>query len=418
MSLIRPSRCLPAALIRWRSGRKASASRSSASSWSISEYPMIAFSGVRSSWDMFARNCDLCWLATSSSRLVSSTCWNRRAFSIARTDWLANVWSRSTTACGNSPGVLRRITSAPTTRCSRTSGTASSARKPVRRRASRTGLGAKSVSASEVRDLDRLPAQRRSPDDVVVREAQPILLDRREQLGRHPIGGPGRERRRLARPARRSCRRRRRRGGRRARRWSSAPPGGRATRRRPGRPRRAPAARRRGPAAPGTGGRSRWRSRPGRRTSPAGRSALGERARPHAGAVTSEYARSAHAPASSGTPEPYGSDASAEFLRRPDTRRLSRSARSGTWIVRRSRTARSPTEPHRQRRPGTVVADDPLGSPHSGRQRMPSDRRQRTTHDPDRQSERGSYRSAARRAGRRSRRSRRAPTADPSARRR
>ena len=27
---------------------------------------MMAFSGVRSSWDMFARNCDLCWLATSS----------------------------------------------------------------------------------------------------------------------------------------------------------------------------------------------------------------------------------------------------------------------------------------------------------------------------------------------------------------
>ena len=26
----------------------------------------MAFSGVRSSWDMFARNCDLCWLATSS----------------------------------------------------------------------------------------------------------------------------------------------------------------------------------------------------------------------------------------------------------------------------------------------------------------------------------------------------------------
>ena len=27
---------------------------------------MIAFSGVRSSWDMFARNCDLCWLASPS----------------------------------------------------------------------------------------------------------------------------------------------------------------------------------------------------------------------------------------------------------------------------------------------------------------------------------------------------------------
>ena len=27
---------------------------------------MMAFSGVRSSWDMFARNCDLCWLASAS----------------------------------------------------------------------------------------------------------------------------------------------------------------------------------------------------------------------------------------------------------------------------------------------------------------------------------------------------------------
>ena len=27
---------------------------------------MIALSGVRSSWDMFARNCDLCWLASAS----------------------------------------------------------------------------------------------------------------------------------------------------------------------------------------------------------------------------------------------------------------------------------------------------------------------------------------------------------------
>ena len=33
---------------------------------STSEKPMIALSGVRSSCDMFARNSDLCWLATSS----------------------------------------------------------------------------------------------------------------------------------------------------------------------------------------------------------------------------------------------------------------------------------------------------------------------------------------------------------------
>ena len=40
--------------------RNASSPRSSASSWSISEYPMMALSGVRNSWLMFARNCDLC----------------------------------------------------------------------------------------------------------------------------------------------------------------------------------------------------------------------------------------------------------------------------------------------------------------------------------------------------------------------
>ena len=32
---------------------------------------MIAFSGVRSSWLMFARNCDLCWLASASWRFAS-----------------------------------------------------------------------------------------------------------------------------------------------------------------------------------------------------------------------------------------------------------------------------------------------------------------------------------------------------------
>ena len=32
---------------------------------------MTAFSGVRSSCDMWARNSDLCWLATSSARFFS-----------------------------------------------------------------------------------------------------------------------------------------------------------------------------------------------------------------------------------------------------------------------------------------------------------------------------------------------------------
>ncbi len=57
---------------------------------------MMALSGVRSSWDMLARNSDLCWLATSSCR-------NRRAFWMASADWVAKVWSRLTTSGSKLP---------------------------------------------------------------------------------------------------------------------------------------------------------------------------------------------------------------------------------------------------------------------------------------------------------------------------
>ena len=53
---------------------------------------MMAFSGVRSSWDMFARNSDLWRLATSSSRLFASSSRKSRAFWMARADWVAKVW--------------------------------------------------------------------------------------------------------------------------------------------------------------------------------------------------------------------------------------------------------------------------------------------------------------------------------------
>jgi hypothetical protein len=43
----------------------------------------MAFSGVRSSWLMLARNCDLCWLASASCRLLSWIPSNSRTFSIA-----------------------------------------------------------------------------------------------------------------------------------------------------------------------------------------------------------------------------------------------------------------------------------------------------------------------------------------------
>ena len=54
---------------------------------------MMAFNGVRSSWDMLARKSDLCLLAISSSWLLAWSASKRRAFSMAMTAWLANVSS-------------------------------------------------------------------------------------------------------------------------------------------------------------------------------------------------------------------------------------------------------------------------------------------------------------------------------------
>ena len=67
---------------------------------STSEKPMMAFSGVRSSWDMLARNSDLCWLAASSCRLFSSISRKSRAFWMARADWVAKVRSSSIVSAG------------------------------------------------------------------------------------------------------------------------------------------------------------------------------------------------------------------------------------------------------------------------------------------------------------------------------
>src|SRR5262249_45680070 len=54
---------------------------------------MIAFGGARSTCDMFARNSDLCWLAASSCRLLSSISRKRRAFWMASADCMAKVCS-------------------------------------------------------------------------------------------------------------------------------------------------------------------------------------------------------------------------------------------------------------------------------------------------------------------------------------
>ena len=55
----------------------------------------MALSGVRSSWLMLARNCDLCWLASASWRLLSWISSNSRTFSMAITAWSAKVATSS-----------------------------------------------------------------------------------------------------------------------------------------------------------------------------------------------------------------------------------------------------------------------------------------------------------------------------------
>ena len=61
-------------------------------------------SGVRSSWLMLARNCDLCWLAISSWRLFSWISVNRRTFWMAITAWAAKVSSSSIWRGVKAPG--------------------------------------------------------------------------------------------------------------------------------------------------------------------------------------------------------------------------------------------------------------------------------------------------------------------------
>ena len=94
---------------------------------------MIAFSGVRSSWDMLAKNSDLCWLAPSS-------CLNSRAFWMAKAHCVAKVRSSSTVSGEKSPGVCRLTTMLPIRWPSRSIGTASSARTPETTRVSRSRL--------------------------------------------------------------------------------------------------------------------------------------------------------------------------------------------------------------------------------------------------------------------------------------
>ena len=74
------SRCLPEFQMSWTYSSWRSLSSPNSRSSRTSEKPMTALSGVRSSWDMLARNSDLCRLATSSSADLVSSSRNSRAF--------------------------------------------------------------------------------------------------------------------------------------------------------------------------------------------------------------------------------------------------------------------------------------------------------------------------------------------------
>ena len=124
MSLIRERRCRPEDRMSWRYSACFSFTSPNIRSASTSEKPMIAFSGVRSSWDMLARNSDLWRLAASSCRLLSSISRKSRAFWMASADWVAKVRSSSIVSGGNVAGRLRVTPRQPMSRPSRTIGTA------------------------------------------------------------------------------------------------------------------------------------------------------------------------------------------------------------------------------------------------------------------------------------------------------
>ena len=127
MSLIRASRCRPAPST--RSSGSTSCFSASASSRSISVTPMMALSGVRSSWLMLARNCDLCWLASASWRLLSWISSNSRTFSIAITAWSAKVGDQLDLLVGEWPHLgARQCTDTPIGTPSRNIGTPSMVR--------------------------------------------------------------------------------------------------------------------------------------------------------------------------------------------------------------------------------------------------------------------------------------------------
>ena len=90
---------------------------------STSENPITAFSGVRSSCDMLARNSDLWPLAISSAREVCT-------FWIAIAPWVANVSRSAIVRSPNGATSAFQSTITPSTRSSASIGTPSIVRKP------------------------------------------------------------------------------------------------------------------------------------------------------------------------------------------------------------------------------------------------------------------------------------------------
>src|SRR6516164_74917 len=147
----------------------------------------MALSGVRSSWLILARNCDLCWLATSSWWLLSSISWNSRAFWMASADCAAKVLIKSTVFCGKEPGALRRTTSVPTTSSPACSDATKRARKPARKVISFRSEGG---FLPQVGDLDRLGLHRENFSDVGIVKADVPLRQRVNQFPIHAVGRP------------------------------------------------------------------------------------------------------------------------------------------------------------------------------------------------------------------------------------
>ena len=162
---MRLRRWVPAAFTR-RSGSSAfSVPKRAALLTIISVRPMMALSGVRSSWLMLARNCDLCSLANPNWRLLSSNL-AEQACVLDRQHRLGREGLKSSDDLGGEcASSRRRMTRPPSIRCSRTSGIARSERRPISGEEGPCLRCDELPLVGDVGDLDGLP-DRTSPTDA------------------------------------------------------------------------------------------------------------------------------------------------------------------------------------------------------------------------------------------------------------